>query len=90
MSNTTSGGISFSGLGSGVDTDSIIASLKQAQEIPKNRYSLTQAEYEYRISALEEKQLQLHYIAINKFLTLKKLLLIIPIMMKLLPILIKA
>ena len=54
MSNTTSGGISFSGLGSGVDTDSIIASLKQAQEIPKNRYSLTQAEYEYRISALEE------------------------------------
>lgn len=54
MSNTISGGISFSGLGSGVDTDSIIASLKKAQEIPKNRYSLTQAEYEYRISALQE------------------------------------
>lgn len=54
MSNTISGGISFSGLGSGVDTDSILASLKKAQEIPKNRYQLTQAEYEYRISALEE------------------------------------
>lgn len=54
MSNTTSGGISFSGLGSGINTDSILASLKQAQEIPKNRYQLTQAEYEYRITALEE------------------------------------
>lgn len=54
MSNTISGGISFSGLGSGVDSDSIIKSLKSMQEIQKNRYSLTQAEYEYRISALEE------------------------------------
>lgn len=54
MSNTISGGISFSGLGSGVDTDSIVASLKSTQEIQKNRYSLTQAEYEYRITALEE------------------------------------
>lgn len=54
MSNTISGGISFSGLGSGVDSDSIIKSLKSTQEIQKNRYSLTQAEYEYRISALEE------------------------------------
>lgn len=54
MSNTISGGISFSGLGSGVDSDSIIKSLKSVQEIQKNRYSLTQAEYEYRISALEE------------------------------------
>ncbi len=54
MSNTISGGISFSGLGSGIDTDSIIASLKSAQEIQSNRYKLSQAEYEYRISALEE------------------------------------
>lgn len=54
MSNTISGGISFSGLGSGIDTDSIIASLKAAQEIQSNRYKLSQAEYEYRISALEE------------------------------------
>ena len=54
MSNTITGGISFSGLGSGIDTDSIIASLKSAQEIQSNRYKLSQAEYEYRISALEE------------------------------------
>lgn len=54
MSSTISGGISFSGLGSGIDTDSIIESLKSAQEIQKNRYELSQAEYEYRISALEE------------------------------------
>ncbi len=54
MSNTISGGISFSGLGSGIDTDSIIASLKSAQEIQSNRYKLSQAEYEYRISAFEE------------------------------------
>lgn len=54
MSSTISGGISFSGIGSGIDTDSIIASLKQAQEIPKKRYELSKAEYEYRIDALQE------------------------------------
>lgn len=54
MSSTISGGISFSGLGSGIDTDSIIASLKSAQEIPKKRYELSKAEYEYRINALQE------------------------------------
>lgn len=69
MSNTISGGISFSGLGSGIDTDSIIAALKQAQEIPKQRYELTKSEYEYRISALQEvvKQMREAMGVLNKF-----------------------
>ncbi len=75
MSNTISGGISFSGLGSGIDTDSIIKSLKSAQEIQKNRYSLTQAEYEYRISALEEvvKQMKDAKSVLEKFNTANKM-----------------
>lgn len=75
MSNTISGGISFSGLGSGIDTDSIVSSLKSAQEIQKNRYSLTQAEYEYRISALEEvvKQMKEAKSVLEKFNTANKM-----------------
>lgn len=75
MSNTISGGISFSGLGSGIDTDSILKSLKSAQEIQKNRYSLTQAEYEYRISALEEvvKQMKDAKSVLEKFNTANKM-----------------
>lgn len=75
MSSTISGGISFSGLGSGIDTDSIIESLKSAQEIQKNRYELSQAEYEYRISALEEVVTKMREAmdVLNKFNTTSKM-----------------
>ncbi len=54
ISNSISGGISFSGIGSGTDFTSIIEQLKSIEEIPKTRYTLWQGEWEYRTAAMEE------------------------------------
>ncbi len=54
ISNTISGGISFGGISSGSDFDSMIEQLKSIEEIPKTRYTVWQGEWEYRIAAMEE------------------------------------
>jgi len=54
VSNTISGGISFSGLGSGTDFTEMIAQLKSVEEIPKTRMTIWKSEWEYRTAAMEE------------------------------------
>ncbi len=54
VSNTISGGISFSGVSSGTDFTAMIEQLKQIEEIPKTRMTIWQGEWEYRIAAMEE------------------------------------
>ncbi len=76
MSNTISGGISFGGIGSGMDMNAIVDQLKKVQEIPVNRLNLTKAENEYRIQALEAvlQQMRDSNSILKKFNTPSKLL----------------
>ncbi len=76
MSNTISGGISFGGIGSGMDMNAIVGQLKKVQEIPVNRLTLTKAENEYRINALEAvlKQMRESNSILKKFNTPGKML----------------
>jgi len=54
LGNSLSGGISFVGLGSGTDFQSMIEQLKKIEEIPKNRLELWRADWQRRVNAFDE------------------------------------
>ena len=54
LGNTVSGGISFVGLGSGTDFQSMIEQLKKVESIPKNRLELWRADWQRRVNAFDE------------------------------------
>ena len=54
MGDYLSGGITFAGLGNGVDFQSMIGELKKIESIPKNRYEAWRADWQKRYDAFEE------------------------------------
>ncbi|MEJ5170572.1 MAG: flagellar cap protein FliD N-terminal domain-containing protein, partial [Fimbriimonadales bacterium] len=55
MSGTlSSSGISFSGLGSGIDTESIISRLVELEQVPIRRLQARQAELANRLSLMNQ------------------------------------